>query len=90
MLLPITLPTAMSAWPAQAELRPTASSGELVPNATTVRPTTRGEMPSAIASRDAPRTSSSAPASSTANPAASSPIAVTSTRHLRSSTRRAL
>jgi hypothetical protein len=39
----------------------TASSGALVPKATTVRPTTSGEIPAATARREAPRTSSSAP-----------------------------
>jgi hypothetical protein len=45
MLLPTTLATAMSVLPAQADCTDTASSGELVPNATMVRPTTSGEMP---------------------------------------------
>jgi hypothetical protein len=48
---------------------PTASSGEPVPNATTVSPTTSGVMPTATASRDAPRTSSSAPEISRTIPA---------------------
>jgi hypothetical protein len=38
MLLPTTLPSAMSTWPPQAERTETASSGALVPKATTVRP----------------------------------------------------
>ena len=62
MLLPTTLPRAMSAWPESAAPTLTASSGALVPNATTVSPTTSGEMPKPTASREAPRTSSSAPA----------------------------
>jgi hypothetical protein len=45
ILLPTTLPTAMSACPCHAEEMLTASSGALVPRATTVRPTIRGEMP---------------------------------------------
>jgi hypothetical protein len=39
-----------------------------VPNATTVRPTTSGEIPHATASREAPRTSASAPAISATSP----------------------
>ena len=50
MLLPTTLPTAMSALPASADDTLTAISGELVPNATMVRPMTSGEMPMPAAS----------------------------------------
>ena len=42
--------------------------GELVPKATTVRPTTRGEMPTEVARRDAPRTRASAPRMRTTRP----------------------
>ena len=61
ILLPITLPSARSACPASADTVLTAISGALVPKATTVRPITKGEMPNAAASFDAPRTSTSAP-----------------------------
>ena len=60
-LLPTTLPMARSTWPDRADCTDTAISGELVPKATTVSPTTRGEMPADSANRDAPRTSASAP-----------------------------
>ena len=46
----------------------TASSGELVPNATTVKPITSGEIFMATAIRDAPRTNSSPPKMRAANP----------------------
>ena len=62
MLLPTTLPSARSACPAHAAPTLTASSGALVPYATTVRPMTSGDTPAAPASRTAPRTSASAPA----------------------------
>ncbi len=45
MLLPTTFPSARSAWPERAEPTLTASSGALVPKATTVKPMTSGEMP---------------------------------------------
>ncbi len=47
-----TAPTALSA-PDESVVA-TASSGELVPSATTVSPTTSGEIPNAQASRDVP------------------------------------
>src|SRR4051812_18581360 len=46
----------------------TASSGALVPNATIVRPTISGAMPSARAIREAPRTRLCAPITSSASP----------------------
>jgi len=46
-----------------------ASSGALVPKATTVSPITKGDMPNLEASRDAPCTSHSAPKISNPNPA---------------------
>jgi hypothetical protein len=55
MLLPTTLPSAMSTWPPHAERTETASSGALVPKATIVRPSTSGEMPNDKASFEAPR-----------------------------------
>jgi hypothetical protein len=47
----------------------TATSGELVPKATMVKPTTSGEMPHDNARREDPRTRASAPAISNAKPA---------------------
>lgn len=58
----------MSTWPDQADCTDTAISGALVPKATTVSPTTSGEMPKAMASLDAPRTSNSAPSTRAINP----------------------
>src|SRR5690606_29846754 len=69
MLLPTTLPRATSASPEIVDPTVTASSGELVPKATTVSPTTRGESPIETASLDAPRTRISAPATSRTSPA---------------------
>jgi hypothetical protein len=68
MLLPTTLPIAMSVVPFMTAPTDTATSGELVPNATTVRPTTSEETPSDNASFEAPRTSASAPMISAARP----------------------
>ena len=68
ILLPTTLPSAISTWPDQADCTDTAISGALVPKATTVRPTTSGEMPKEIASFEAPRTSSSAPTTRAISP----------------------
>ena len=78
MLLPTTLPIAMSDAPLRTADTLTAISGELVPNATTVRPTTSGEMPADSAILDAPRTSPSAPATSRIRPATSIKIVVAS------------
>ncbi len=61
MLLPTTFPRPMAALLLTLAITLTASSGELVPNATTVRPTTSGEMPIVEASLDAPLTRASAP-----------------------------
>ena len=47
----------------------TATSGALVPNATMVSPTTKGEMRKDKANLDAPRTSKSAPATKASRPA---------------------
>ncbi len=68
MLLPTTLPTAMSLLPWSTAPTETAVSGALVPKATTVRPTTSGEMPKETASLAAPRTSSEAPATRAISP----------------------
>ena len=76
MLLPTTLPTAMSVWPARLALRETASSGELVPKATTVKPITNGVIRAAAASREAPRTSISPPAPKARSPARIRPMEV--------------
>ena len=74
MLLPTTLPRAMSAFPEKADCTVTAVSGELVPKATTVSPITTGEIPSDAARRDAPRTRSSAPEIKSATPTMNSMI----------------
>lgn len=68
ILLPNTLPSAMSAWPAMDDLMLTASSGELVPKATTVSPIIRGVIPSPAAIFEAPRTKISAPIIRSVNP----------------------
>ncbi len=68
MLLPTTLPIAMSGRPLVTAPTDTAISGALVPSATIVSPTTSGERPSDSAMREAPRTSSSAPATSAPRP----------------------
>lgn len=60
ILLPTMLPKARSVWPLKADITLTASSGALVPKATTVRPTTKGEIPTAVASRAEPLTKNSA------------------------------
>jgi hypothetical protein len=54
--------------PLKADCTLTTSSGALVPNATTVSPTTKGEIPIPTANREAPRTRSSAPIVNTTNP----------------------
>ena len=68
MLEPTTLPTARPVCPLNAEPTLTASSGALVPNATTVRPTTMGDRPNRTATRPAPLTNTSAPATSSTKP----------------------
>jgi hypothetical protein len=54
MLLPTTLPMAMSVLPSSTAPTLTATSGALVPKATMVSPTTSGLMPNDKASLDAP------------------------------------
>ncbi len=61
-------PIARSPDPESEDLIVTASSGELVPKATTVRPMTNGDNPASFASPAAPRTSASAPATRIATP----------------------
>jgi len=56
----------------QADRTLTASSGALVPKATTVRPITSGATPAAAASRAAPSTSSEAPPTSSPSPSTNS------------------
>ena len=68
MLLPTTLPTAMSVAPLTTAPTETATSGELVPTETIVRPTTSGVIPSDSAIFEAPRTSDSAPSASAPSP----------------------
>ena len=62
MFEPTTLPMTRSGSPASDEPTATASSGELVPKATTVSPMTIGLIPKERASRDEPPTRSSPPA----------------------------
>ena len=54
ILLPTTLPIAISALPFSAEDIDTVSSGAEVPNATTVRPMTKSETLSLFANDEAP------------------------------------
>ncbi len=68
-LLPTTLPMAISPWALNADWVLTAISGALVPKATTVSPTIRGEIPKPAARRAAPRTSTSAPITNKIKPA---------------------
>ena len=58
---PKMFPNARFSDPDNAAPTLTASSGALVPNATTVKPTANGEMPRERASEDAPRTIKSPP-----------------------------
>src|SRR5690606_30821427 len=73
VLLPTTFPSATSVVSPSAALTDTASSGALVPNATTVSPTITGAMPKRVAVEAAPFTRRSAPHTSAASPAASAP-----------------
>jgi len=54
MLLPTTFPIDISELPLRADSRLTMSSGEEVPKATIVSPTTRGDTPKRRASAEAP------------------------------------
>jgi len=82
MYVPIILPTAMLAWSDTAALMLTANSGELVPNATTVRPITNGVIPKAVARRDAPLTTASAPRISSASPAINKRLTISLDRYI--------
>ena len=68
MLLPTTLPMAMSALPSNEDITLTTSSGALVPKATIVNPITREEMLKRRAILDAPSVSQSAPFTININP----------------------
>ena len=69
MLVPAMLPTASPPLPSAAAVKPTASSGVLVPSATTVSPRIIGDTPNKAPTRDPPRTMSSAPTMTTMSPA---------------------
>ena len=70
MLLPTTLPMAKSGLPLRQASTETANSGALVPKATMVSPITSGEIRTAAASFEAPRTNNSPPPTNTASPPA--------------------
>ncbi len=74
ILLPITLPRSISVEPDARELIATASSGALVPKATTVRPMRVFDTLKLAAIEDAPDTSQSAPLMRKMNPITSSSI----------------
>ena len=76
MLEPTTLAYAMSVDPTAAAFMLTANSGKLVPNATTVSPTTAVETPDSTAIETAPRTKKCPPPERIANPAISERSAV--------------
>ena len=61
ILLPTTLPIAISVLPSMADIRLTTNSGALVPAATMVKPITNEEMLKRRAMLDAPSVSQSAP-----------------------------
>ena len=69
MLLPITLPTAISGLPFQAACKDTNSSGEEVAMLTTVSPISSGETVNARAVPTAPRTIASPPTNNSTKPA---------------------
>ena len=69
VLLPITLPTAMSRSPRTAAVTEVATSGIDVPAAMIVRPMTRSLTPSARANATAASTSQFEPSTSSASPA---------------------
>lgn len=72
ILLPMTLPSSMSVEPDARELIDTASSGALVPKATTVRPIRVLLTLKFVAMEEAPETSQSAPLIRMIKPAISS------------------
>ena len=61
MFEPTTLPIAIPPLPSRFAFTLTTNSGALVPNATTVSPTTSGLMPKRMASSEDPLTNHSAP-----------------------------
>ena len=73
MFEPTTLPIAMSPSPWTAATVVAASSGRLVPKATTVSPITASEMPKSRAMTTAPSTRAHAPPASRVRPARTSP-----------------
>ena len=68
VLLPKTLPRAKPVWSSPTATRLTTNSGALVPMATMVSPTHRGDTPARRLRRTAPRTKASAPTESSARP----------------------
>ena len=74
ILLPMTLPSSISVDPEASELMETASSGALVPKATTVRPMRTLLILKLVAIEDAPDTNQSAPLMRTTNPIISNAI----------------
>ena len=70
MFEPTTLPTAISGAPLNTASKLTTNSGEEVPQATTVRPITRGGTDSRCARVTAPRTNTSPPIRSSTKPPA--------------------
>ena len=73
VLLPMTLPTAMSRSPLMAAAIEVATSGSEVPAATMVSPITRSLTPSALANVTAASTSHCDPSTRAARPASTSP-----------------
>ena len=71
ILLPMTLPTAMSGVSLNAACRLTVICGALLPSATTVKPMSNGRIFRLAAIRMAQRTSNSAPAISKTRPQSS-------------------
>ncbi len=72
MLLPITLPTAISVLPARVACRLTVICGALLPKATMVKPMINGRTLRLAARRTAARTRISAPVISNSKPLTSS------------------
>jgi hypothetical protein len=69
ILLPTTLPIAISALPCIEDRRLITNSGADVPNATIVRPITRSDILNRLATDAAPSVSALAPANINARPA---------------------
>lgn len=68
ILLPIIFPIVISPEPSNAAIRQTINSGDEVPNATMVSPTTTGFIPIPLANPEEPLTSISPPAINPAIP----------------------